>query len=342
VIEKIRVETLFRKEMMKLAKNIHEKKMEKNFIINKNSELSNKINLARENYNLRRVAFELWIKETDRANQRKMAGKNIITNITNNDSFNNAFEFNTNFTAQKVIKEKEIEEIKSEYLAINNKFADSISNNIKYLKEVEEEIRTNKLRLNNLIKDQSNYYLDILKKGIDCRGEGLCWIFRRLIELDAHFDSYSFPRFLEQNQIEFIITLSHKQIDLIELKIILKIMKNKKNKMRADRDIFRRTANSINSNRSCSVFSNNIINALSPKTDASIKPSEIKTNSKNSTQTLFKPKLTQNFNSFSENSSKPTSMASMVLNRILKKTNVNNKNNLEESIEEINVNNFLI
>jgi len=155
-----------------------------------------------------------------------------------------------------VIKEKEVNELKEEYESLKQKFSLQITANNLNLKRIEEDIRDKKILLNNLMNDQSKYYLDILKKGIDSRSEGLCWVVRKLIELDAFYDIYSFPRFLEQSQIEFIITFANKQVELIQLKIILKIMKNKKNNMRSERDLYKKDnefASSIK-NESISIF----------------------------------------------------------------------------------------
>lgn len=76
-------------------------------------------------------------------------------------------------------------------------------------KEVENEIKNLKSLYNSLAHEQRTYYMDIVKKGIDVRYEGLSWAIKRLIELNAHLDYSLFPRFLDHGQADYLLKVTH-------------------------------------------------------------------------------------------------------------------------------------
>jgi hypothetical protein len=100
------------------------------------------------------------------------------------------------------------------------------------LQGMQQQLYTLKFTLNFLIKDQRNYYTDILKKGIDVRSEGLCWVVKKLIELNAHLDASMFPKNLDHEQVDYILTFSYKLIEIQQLKVILRVLKDKQKSMR--------------------------------------------------------------------------------------------------------------
>ena len=98
---------------------------------------------------------------------------------------------------------------------------------IEYFKQVNDE----------LIKEQRNYYMKILSKGIDSREEGLVWVVRRLLEIDTTLEYCHFPKFLTHAQDDFLITIGKISLEAIQLKIILKALKKKQLKLRLDENI---------------------------------------------------------------------------------------------------------
>ena len=85
-----------------------------------------------------------------------------------------------------------------------------------------------------MVIDQKEYYIEILKSGIDVRTEGLVWLVKRLIELNCELDDAMFPKFLDHSQIEYLLKviklinkLSYKLIESSQMKTILKILKKK-------------------------------------------------------------------------------------------------------------------
>ena len=143
-----------------------------------------------------------------------------------------------------LVKEKEFERFQQEYDETVEKYTDLSNLILADTTKLEVKIKKTKLMLTYLMKDQVNYYTEILKKGIDVRSEGLCWIVRRLIELNGAYDYQSFPRFLENYHIDYIIKLAKKQTESIHYKVILKIMKSKQLKLRQERDSSRLSCSS--------------------------------------------------------------------------------------------------
>ena len=69
--------------------------------------------------------------------------------------------------------------------------------------------------------------MDILKKGNDCRKEGLVWVVKNLFELQIHLEYHHFPKFLTHEQIDYIKKIAYLTLEEIELRIILKTLKKK-------------------------------------------------------------------------------------------------------------------
>ena len=71
-------------------------------------------------------------------------------------------------------------------------------------------MRTLKVRVNNRMNEHRKYYFEILKKGIDVRQEGLSWVLQKLIELKAPIENSKFPKFLNPQQIDYLLTITNK------------------------------------------------------------------------------------------------------------------------------------
>ena len=102
---------------------------------------------------------------------------------------------------EKSLKDKRIEiKNRSDYL---KKILDG--NKVCKILENGKLFKSYKHKFNELNKEQRIYYLDLLKKGFDVRNEGLVWIVRRLLELSTKIEKNMFPRFLDKNQIDYIM-----------------------------------------------------------------------------------------------------------------------------------------
>lgn len=78
-----------------------------------------------------------------------------------------------------------------------------------------------KLLYQEMSKNQQNYYLTILKQGIDTRTEGLSWVIKKLIELKTPLDNSHFPPFLNLEQIDYLLDISKINYESSQLKVIL-------------------------------------------------------------------------------------------------------------------------
>ena len=113
---------------------------------------------------------------------------------------------------------KQMEELSKSKEKINEEL-DICKNELSYMKLV----------YINLVKNQRNYYLDVLKKGYDVRDEGLIWVVKRLLEIQTKLEYHHFPKFLDHNQIKYIIEVANLSLEEAQLKIILKIVEKKRN-----------------------------------------------------------------------------------------------------------------
>ena len=143
---------------------------------------------------------------------------------------------------------KEIEEIKnykllnmnnemnSELREIYNKYYNKIDNINKEENKLEKEIKILKIELEYfkkindvLIREYKFYYMNKLKKGYDCRREGLVWIVANLLELQIPLEYHHFPKYLKPEQIDYLKKYANLKLKQNELKIIINVLKKKRN-----------------------------------------------------------------------------------------------------------------
>jgi hypothetical protein len=89
----------------------------------------------------------------------------------------------------------------------------------------EIDIKILKKNFRNLTIQQKDYYLELLEKGIDVRSEGLVWIVKKLLEMDISLDYFNFPKFLEKNHIEYILSLSKKYVEISQNKLLIESLR---------------------------------------------------------------------------------------------------------------------
>ena len=82
-----------------------------------------------------------------------------------------------------------------------------------------------------LTKEQRNYYLDLLNKGYDIRNEGLVWIVKRLLEIQTKLEYHHFPKYLDNDQADYIIELANLNLEETQLKIVIDVLQKKQNNL---------------------------------------------------------------------------------------------------------------
>ena len=129
-----------------------------------------------------------------------------------------------------------VEDINKEISNYDDKFALIQSDLDKILKISSDKIdqltistRQLKYIFKELNNQQTQYYLNILKKGTDTRTEGLSWVVKRLMELNIPIDISIFPGYLDQEQIDYIIQISKLGFEQAQLKQILEALRNRQN-----------------------------------------------------------------------------------------------------------------
>lgn len=144
-----------------------------------------------------------------------------------------------------LLLQEEIREKKNDIYVQYNKNKTIIS-------DTEKLYENNQILLDKFITEQIKYYKKILLKGLDVRNNGLSWVIIKLIEYKASIDKFSFPNFLTLSNIDYLISISHKQIEINQYKLIIKGMKLKQQKINK---IQKDTINKIIANKSTALHS---------------------------------------------------------------------------------------
>ena len=103
---------------------------------------------------------------------------------------------------------------------------------INLLKEEENYLKIIKL---GILSSQKEYYLEILKKGYDVRENGLVWCIKHLLELQSDLEYSHFPKFLNHQECDYLIEQANIALEISQLKIIIKVLKNKNEKSNVEK-----------------------------------------------------------------------------------------------------------
>ena len=127
-------------------------------------------------------------------------------------------------------------EMNAKLREIENYYGSKISKINSAQKRLEDEIKIHKLEINyykkindELVHEHKVYYMNKLKKGYDCRKEGLMWVVYNLLELQVPLEYHHFPKYLTHEQIDYLKKYAKAQLKQDELKIIINILKKKQN-----------------------------------------------------------------------------------------------------------------
>lgn len=175
---------------------------------------------------------------------RRASIRKIMQNLDDEEKLKKFNEINRRIE----ILERDQSDLDEHFKKAYSKFEKIINDNKAHLELTTNEIKYLKTHFQTLTKDQRVYYLDILKKGYDVRSEGLVWVLRRLIELDMYLDYHLFPKFVENQQIDYLIKLANLHLENTQMKILLKVLKTRQQKAREQEsnDLFYKA--SINQN----------------------------------------------------------------------------------------------
>ena len=220
--DKDKKELLKKEELINLLIKIFNKKLEKSKkekIQSENFEKMNKIYMKHQS-KIIKIQIDIDDKKElyDKINGAEYEKENMVEKINLLQKIK--YESEQDQKKQEMIRkefEEEIKELKEEKKEINEE-----------LEICKNEIAYMKLVYIHLVKTQRKYYLDLLKKGYDVRGEGLIWVVKRLLEIQTKLEYHHFPKFLDNNQIKYIIEMANLSLEEIQLKTILRIVEKKR------------------------------------------------------------------------------------------------------------------
>jgi N12 class adenine-specific DNA methylase len=150
--------------------------------------------------------FEEQIKDQDFDYVKNLTAKKKVISSSSKEFINLKNEFQHHMNSLN----NQIERMTNSYNQEKTKFTLQMLEHKKNKKDLEKEIKNLKTLYNSLAQEQRVYYVDIVKRGIDVRYEGLSWAIKRLIELNAHLDYSIFPRFLDHSQVDYLLKVNRK------------------------------------------------------------------------------------------------------------------------------------
>ena len=123
---------------------------------------------------------------------------------------------------------KDLNVIQTEYMSKYEKLENEKNRIENDLKMINYELLYYKMVNEELLREDRAYYLEILKNGKDFRKEGLIWVVRNLLELQVNLEYHHFPKYLNFEQIDYLKNLGKIMLEENELKIIIKVLQQKK------------------------------------------------------------------------------------------------------------------
>ena len=252
---KTKREDMFKSEICECAEKLRMAKIEKQKCIIDSYELLNELEELKKkeidvinelNLNSKNKIFNLREKDKNhQKNEKKaynyddMKKKNIFMyKDPKKESQNN----NNNKIDKKTLKKNKLLELQM----ANDIILQNLAKIKDSKKRIEEQIKKNNLKINTIqikhknakanytekVQMLSEYYYQILKKGIDVRKSGLSWVVVRLMELNAYIDKNHFPSFLNDSEINYLLRIGVKTFELNELVKLFQLLKIRQKKLR--------------------------------------------------------------------------------------------------------------
>ena len=225
VNDKAREESIMRDELFFIASKINEKKDEKKHIENIINNLYNERIKDKDEF----FDYKNKIKKEILNLEQKFTNSNkILKAVSKNKEeifFNTAKKASLWMKLEKDIKnkQKELEEKLKIFEEKKNFYLNALKIN-------SDEQNWLKHAYFKTLSEQRKYYLNILKNGYDVRYEGLTWVVKHLLEMDTNLEYHHFPKFLDHEQIDYLLNQSKLFLYESLLTITLKALKDKRQK----------------------------------------------------------------------------------------------------------------
>ena len=228
--EKMQQEATTREEIMDISKKVFEKKRESmsyeeqlTFIYDERNKEISEFNEKKNKLKKELLNFQQEFEEEQKI-IKKMNRLDQLVKINKATAYNNNLEY-------------KITQLNKE---LQNKISVFNTQKEKILKQIsiaQKEEQFYKKVLNELIRDQRRYYLDILKKGYDVRSEGLVWVLRNLLEMGTNLEYHHFPKFLTNQHCDYLMEMADICLEETQLKIVLKAVKNKQRRIKDEKNL---------------------------------------------------------------------------------------------------------
>jgi hypothetical protein len=247
--QKMLIELDMKRELIRLSKEIINNKLMKERLIKEKSEISRKLTNMRDDFDFKKVMiekdklkidsfyssiFESYSIPEDSSgwnSPRRESKKKSVVAINKNEKKKSIMTDETKFQIHheylKVtdLKKHESKKLTDEFNFKTQKMRKEIQKYETKVQNASNEVKNLTEKFKIKMEENKNYYLEILKKGIDVRTEGVTWCLRRLLEINMYLDYTSFPEFLDKSQIEYLIKFSTLKVENHNLSLIYKALR---------------------------------------------------------------------------------------------------------------------
>ena len=261
---KIKREEMFKSEVSECAEKLWKEKLEKqkNIIASydlmnnldelkkKESELFNELTLNTKNQiHVSKMKEKERIKNEKKMHNEEKSKKNnnnVLLHRDNRESWDNKerkeSSSSTNAIDRKLSKRnimlkiqmnnevilKKLSDLKKEKMLVEEK----LKHNNVLLNDIQIRLKKAKVNYTEKVQMLSDYYYQILKKGIDVRKSGLSWVVVKLMELSSFIDKNHFPSFLTDSEINYLMRIGVKSFELNELVKLFHVLKKRQKQLR--------------------------------------------------------------------------------------------------------------
>ena len=228
--EKMQQEATTREEIMDISKKVFQKKREAMSYEEQLTLIYDERNKEISEFNEKKnkIKKELLNFQQDFEEKKKIIKK--MNRLDQLVKINKATAYNNNLEHKLTQLNNELEK----KIAVFNIQKEKI---LKKISVAQKEEEFYKKVLNELIRDQRRYYLDILKKGYDVRSEGLVWVLRNLLEMGTNLEYHHFPKFLTNQHCDYLMEMADICLEETQLKIVLKAVKNKQRRINDEENL---------------------------------------------------------------------------------------------------------
>ena len=152
-----------------------------------------------------------------------------------------AFNFMLKSHAHDNEIEEKLNEIKRQFEIFCIEYSEEKEKLLRLLNIMTKEEELLKCVYNYIIKEQRQYYFTILRNGYDVRDDGLVWVVKHLLEMNTLVEYHHFPKFLDNQQIDYLLSQAQLSLQETVATLLYQGMKNRQDKYKnTDRSTIKR------------------------------------------------------------------------------------------------------